>query len=422
MVLKNKKTSGLGWIHFSDTTRRRVLKVIDLLGEKGTIDELGIGVVRNAFSNELFSGMSTIMTRARYFYTVPYLLIGYLRTSPNISVTKFMRDSEADIMEALTRTYSNPEKERIIGHTIAQKNLKIGKRVQELVRKPSEIYWGGMRTFGMFSKTHSFAQLCQAINQGKYLNKSKDNLGNDKESGDDESGHEKWLDLFEVPYIPSWNQEQLELSQAEAEDFKQKISETMPGSFLTTILANTEFTDEFLSLDSFKQLPHTAFFSSLRSHNAKVITTAIQFWDLLEGAHIRFNVLLQNKPNQTSPISFEEEWEDWLNNTVNTFDWESFDINFLWKIVGGRSRINSYTQHFIDNWIHSIQNNVSIDVLDKIVYLQETKNKGERSKLLPQHLENYDGWVGIKTLDYRLHNVKTIVRDIANPKTINSHA
>ena len=45
--------SGLGWIHFSDTTRRRVLKVIDLLGEKGTIDELGIGVVRNAFSNEL---------------------------------------------------------------------------------------------------------------------------------------------------------------------------------------------------------------------------------------------------------------------------------------------------------------------------------------------------------------------------------
>lgn len=36
--------AGLGWIHFSNTTRQKVLKVIDFLGEKGAIDELGIGV------------------------------------------------------------------------------------------------------------------------------------------------------------------------------------------------------------------------------------------------------------------------------------------------------------------------------------------------------------------------------------------
>jgi len=66
--------AGLGWIHFSDTTRRQVLKIIDLLGEAGAVDELGIGVVRNAFSNEMFRGISTIQTRARYFFFRPIFI------------------------------------------------------------------------------------------------------------------------------------------------------------------------------------------------------------------------------------------------------------------------------------------------------------------------------------------------------------
>ena len=326
-----------------------------------------------------------------------------------------MNDAQADIMEILTRKYSDPEKERIIGYTLAQRNISVGKRVQELVRKPTEIYWGGIRTFGLFTKTHSFVQLCQSINQGKYLNKSKDNIGSQKESGDDDAGHEKWIDLFEVPYDSSWNKEQLELTLIEAEHFKQHISEAKPDGFLTTLLSNSDYIDEFLSLENFYLLPETDFFQHLKPHNAKVITTAIQFWNLLEGAHIRFNILLQNKPNQKTPISFEDYWEDWLTFTLNPFDWESFDISFLWEITDKHSQINWHTRNFIENWINAVQKKASTDILDDIVSKQERQNKKERSKLLQQHLENYDGWVGINVLEYRLQNVQTIVRDIANP-------
>ena len=62
----------LGWIDFSKTERSKVLTVLDMLTEKGTLDELGIAPIRDGFSNLFFPGTSTIQTRAKYFFVVPY--------------------------------------------------------------------------------------------------------------------------------------------------------------------------------------------------------------------------------------------------------------------------------------------------------------------------------------------------------------
>ena len=42
--------------------------------DKSTIDELGLGLVRDAIADHLFPGLSTIQTRARYFLFVAWLL------------------------------------------------------------------------------------------------------------------------------------------------------------------------------------------------------------------------------------------------------------------------------------------------------------------------------------------------------------
>lgn len=39
----------LGWIDFSKTERSKILSVLDLLSESGTLDELGIAPVRDGF-------------------------------------------------------------------------------------------------------------------------------------------------------------------------------------------------------------------------------------------------------------------------------------------------------------------------------------------------------------------------------------
>ena len=44
----------LGWIDFSKEDRQKALDVIILLSEQGTVDELGIGIIRDAFANYFF--------------------------------------------------------------------------------------------------------------------------------------------------------------------------------------------------------------------------------------------------------------------------------------------------------------------------------------------------------------------------------
>ncbi|TFJ94342.1 DUF6361 family protein [Lentibacillus salicampi] len=65
----------LGWIDYSSEHREKVMAVLDALFAPGAVDELGIGRIRDGFSDIYFQGTSTIQTRAKYFLIVPYLLM-----------------------------------------------------------------------------------------------------------------------------------------------------------------------------------------------------------------------------------------------------------------------------------------------------------------------------------------------------------
>src|SRR4051812_11558260 len=68
--------SAFGWLDHSEAQRRQMLEIVDLFRDKGTLDELGFGSIRDAFSDHFFPGTSTLYTRARYFLFVPWI---YLR-------------------------------------------------------------------------------------------------------------------------------------------------------------------------------------------------------------------------------------------------------------------------------------------------------------------------------------------------------
>lgn len=84
----------IGFINFDQDSLNRVGKVMNLLQGKGAIDELGFGRMRDAFSNTMFPGMSTLQTRAKYFLLLPSLY-SYLEKT-NI---KDSRDARAKIRE-----------------------------------------------------------------------------------------------------------------------------------------------------------------------------------------------------------------------------------------------------------------------------------------------------------------------------------
>ena len=134
----------LGWIDFSKSERSKILSVLDLLQENGTLDELGIAPVRDGFSNIFFPGTSTIQTRAKYFLIVPYALKDLERSSevnPNV-LRRTLDAIERDCGEQLLAQNRNE-----IG-IIGGRSLLRGQWVK---RAPVEIYWNGLRQYRIFT-------------------------------------------------------------------------------------------------------------------------------------------------------------------------------------------------------------------------------------------------------------------------------
>src|ERR1700722_17876295 len=114
MLRTNGDLSVLGWIDFSSEHREKVKTVIDLLAIPGVVDELGVGSIRDCFSDTLFPGISTIQTRAKYFVTLPRLLREYQAFPPvyrrRRTLAAWLSDQENQCMKFLyTNHLADPQ-------------------------------------------------------------------------------------------------------------------------------------------------------------------------------------------------------------------------------------------------------------------------------------------------------------------------
>ena len=84
----------IAWLDTSADEQRRVREIVALFTDKGTLDELGIGQIRDAFSDGMFPGTSTIQTRARYLLFVPWLYQRAAKSSAKGSVRRRCESEE----------------------------------------------------------------------------------------------------------------------------------------------------------------------------------------------------------------------------------------------------------------------------------------------------------------------------------------
>src|SRR3954453_18650971 len=64
--------STIAWLDASREDQRRMREAINLFAQHEGRAELGIGQIRDAFSDRLFPGTSTLHTRARYLLLIPW--------------------------------------------------------------------------------------------------------------------------------------------------------------------------------------------------------------------------------------------------------------------------------------------------------------------------------------------------------------
>ena len=146
--------AGFGWIDFSEEHRDRVFSVVDLLSAEGSVDELGIGVIRDAIADWLFPGVSTIQTHPKYFIIIPQILLSYLKKFHNKEKLPILKDyvheQEKRIMHQLSKNYNYAEGNGIIGVNVSRNN-------GELARYPTSVYWNGLRKHGIINTKLSFS-------------------------------------------------------------------------------------------------------------------------------------------------------------------------------------------------------------------------------------------------------------------------
>lgn len=253
--------SALGWVDFSSEHREKVKSVIDLLSTPGVIDELGIGVIRDSFSDSLFPGISTIQTRAKYFLTVPRIFSDYEKLPPHQrrrrTLATYLNDHENLCMGAMVANHEDDPQDGIIGESFANKQ-------GEVQRKPSSVYWTGIRQFGLIRTNLSLQTFCR-----KFANPDqplRDLIqGTDKTKGDDPDAEEQSNETINTPaYDDNWiDSLTIHLSQDEASFLSRQIEARVPLSLLGQILLDSNLRRKFLSLPPRLEFHHIRRRSSL---------------------------------------------------------------------------------------------------------------------------------------------------------------
>jgi hypothetical protein len=138
--------SALAWIDFDQTDRDRARRIMDLFGVEDSRDELGLGSIRDALSDLMFPGTSTIQTRLRYMFFVPWV---YRMAARSGGRADQARRLEIQLITALLR---GGETENVIGSE-ARDSLK---------RLPSDVYWAGLLALGIRTGPGSRAEMLAA--------------------------------------------------------------------------------------------------------------------------------------------------------------------------------------------------------------------------------------------------------------------
>lgn len=405
--------SCIGWIDFSSDDRARVREVLALLKEQGTLDELGIGQVRDAFSDLLFPGFSTIQTRARYFLAIPKILRDWAELTPSNRrkrpLADYLQDQENKLAQTLKENHlaRGISLDGVIGHTKVESG--------GVSRRPSETYWGGLRKFGIVRTEKSLAEFCRDWR--------RDHAGFDVVESEEGRDDGDFRHEAIVRHLPGTNGAwppgmTLNLTRREASFLSEQIctggrmlEHSVAAQLLESSLAGTATGKSF---EDFKAFSHWVANETRISRNCrKLVVDAQRFSDAIEGAHIIYNRLLAEKLEDDTLRNYcIREYESWHDHTKvqQVFD-EMASLKWLQYVGFAGGRVNDLSVRFLNAWNDAMCQSAPMNELERLVAMQVEKNKPGRS-LLVKLPRKRSYWYGMKNLDYRWQTARRMLSDV----------
>lgn len=420
-------TSKIGWIDFSPLHRERVKRFIELMEEDGVQDELGVGTIRDAMSNKLFPGFSTLHTRAKYFFITPYILLDKERKQRKSESGKdYFNRVEIETNNTIIKFYESC-KER-------KEESYFGKFKKDgvLKRQPSEIYWNGITTLRLVNYDGTLDQLLRdkhsTIEELLSCNQGDDTV---KEQG--ENNKPRVVDAGSADgWIENITEKGLTLTSVEAQILRDRLIKHTPNSLPTELLTNDEVWEVYKAA-AYKDKGNEQITNALINfvekayklvENEELRTNLITAHDLslfLYGPHIAYNIRFAERVNAAESVKQELRdrgtvWHKTLEQRM--IDYKRFDISNCMQNVN----VKPTTRLFLKKVQQLItqqgkRQNIETELCD-LVEQQERKNKKNKSrfyKLEENRVvdENEKGaWIGLGLINYRYAAALAIMKDI----------
>lgn len=137
----------MGWLNLSDEEQRRARACLRQFQTEGTLDELGFGIIRDAFADVFFPATSTIMTRTRYliFVAASFMCIERERLSGG-KATGRLKNREDRLRSLLMQEHAATDSRTPVWGVIG------ASKKDNLQRYPSSIYWNALKRLGLFHR------------------------------------------------------------------------------------------------------------------------------------------------------------------------------------------------------------------------------------------------------------------------------
>ncbi|MDZ7841658.1 MAG: DUF6361 family protein [Gammaproteobacteria bacterium] len=394
-------SASLSWIDLTAADRDKLRRVLNLFNEQGTVDELGLGSLRDAFSNALFPGTSVLQTRLRYVLFIPWIYREIESWGGGYDAAFEAKRMELGLIETLIES---GDSEGIIG---------IRSR-QALSQLASVVYWPLLVRWGIF---------LAGGNQGWYHTQFDGLVRRQKEVGRADDPGVVWTREPtwhpRLPAAPSGfpDEASFALTGEEADFLLGRIQERCGGSLLAW-LAQEGSTS---LAESFWEEP-----AALRAGGpiAERVELARRFSLHVEGAPLLYNLLLaelrhdvQRSDRDAALIdSYRGDLAEWAGREEAE---APFDTTSLWSFVARQGgRLVHPQQRFVEAWSRRVseigaRRVVDDDFLRRLIANRERQLKGQRARVANRgRLLDWGGRVGVGRMSFRWPNVRRLLMDL----------
>jgi len=385
--------SMLSWLDHDRAAAERSMRMLSFFKEREARDELGIGGVRDAIADQLFPGTSTIQTRLRYIFFIPWLYAQLeQKNTSSTAYASAARQAEGRLLQALIEN-EPPTETGVIGR-------EAGSTVKRL---PSSVYWAALGSWGIRNGDETQQQYFAQSDRRRTLRAGR-RRRDDGEMHDGDGAGQAW-DLQALKLCPGTfpDDSRLRLTRAESEFLLDRWNKTHKGSLLTWLAMDMRHQDVPPEADRIWEHPG---FADFPAWIRDLIVDGRRLDALTRGAALLYNLQLAELDERDERVAhYTKRLGAWAEQELP--DCAEWNLGVFWpRVLGKGHTITRETQGFIEDWRDAAVKAAGAvggsAVARQLIGDRETNLKGARSRFTNRAaLKQWGGAAGTTPLTYR---------------------